>query len=94
MCGDVEGDAVVRGSIERDGWLVDEADGEVADAITREGEVGALADPAMDPGDDARLFACGGWSTGKLKEPVKMDGTSFGADERCWIVGDGRRSLS
>lgn len=34
MCGDVEGDAVVRGSIERDGWFVDEADGEVADAIT------------------------------------------------------------
>lgn len=48
----------------------------------------------MDPGDDARLFACGGWSTGKLKEPGKMDGASFGADERCWIVEDGWRSLS
>lgn len=55
-------------------WGVAEGDGDVAGGVERACEVGAIGEPAADPGDDALLAAGGGGDLREFKEPAEVGG--------------------
>src|SRR5690606_25174257 len=68
VSGDVDGAAALRGGGRAPGGV--RLDDEVAGGVGREGEVGALADPALNPSDDAVFAAGGGGDLGESEERV------------------------
>ena len=49
-------------------------DGQVAEAVGAQGEVGALADPLVDPLDDPSLPPRGGRDRGQSEQPLLVQG--------------------